>query len=633
MARVPADLHIHLDNDVTKERVIKILKSAEENGLKAICLLEHNNLEFYKRGGVLEELLIEGIDQYYTGKIVTGVELNCTVKNAPVSEKTGIDYNGYDMHIMYYGFNPKLLKRKVDWFNQEIDAVRYYSDVDSLVANLKKLDLPEPPKSIFRYTEGVKPFKQLYKYIQTCSDKEKYESVLGTYPHASAFVRNLAYDPNSIIYFDRAQSPSIVDIINVGKECSKFMCISYPYHINRKLIKDVEDYIETLQAIPCKTKDKNFNCIEGPYMLNTDEETNHLVEYAANNKLYYTAGSDYQPQDKMYYLPPDASEKLWYAPAPGLYVRQLFEGGRGLLTIEQEFLDALPDVREYNIYRCAPPKATKPATEQKPVEEVATEETVEQEVTTDVIENAVETVAPETQEVVEAPVEDVEEEVSLDDIDTIQEEPAQEIAEEVEESVTSAEAFTTTCDYNKIIQSANKGDQTTVLELLPALQNDMNNFNDIEDDLDEDFAHQFHLKIREVIKALSNVGIRLNTEAEDGDDLFIVETPAEEVDVVVEKPDIPDLNEEPAEEPVEEIVENEEVTEEPVEEIAEEVTEEVSEELVEEVVEEAPVVEKKPAPAKKPTPKQKAPAKKKEETVDALDDTLALLEQLTNDVE
>lgn len=369
MAKVPADLHIHLDNDVTKERVIKILKSAEENGLKAICLLEHNNINFYKRGGVLEELLIEGIEKYYAGKIVTGVELNCTIKNAPVSKKTGIDYNGYDIHVAYYGFNPKDLKKRVDWFNEEVDAVRYYQDVDSLCSNLRRLNLPEPPKSIFRFAEGVKPFKQLYSYIQTSPEKDKYTQVLGEYPHPSAFVRNLAYDPHSIIYFDRAQSPSIVDIINVGKECAKFQCISYPYHINRKLIKDVADYIDTLEAIPTKTSTKNFNCVEGAYMLNTDEETKSIEELAKARGLFVSAGSDYQPQDKMYYLPPDATEKLWYAPAPGLYVRQLFDGGLGLLTIDEELLNILPDVREYKIYRTSAPQKTVIDNGKKPQEE------------------------------------------------------------------------------------------------------------------------------------------------------------------------------------------------------------------------------------------------------------------------
>lgn len=369
MAKVPADLHIHLDNDVTKERVIKILKSAEENGLKAICLLEHNNINFYKRGGVLEELLIEGIEKYYTGKIVTGVELNCTIKNAPVSKKTGIDYNGYDIHVAYYGFNPKDLKKRVDWFNEEVDAVRYYQDVDSLCSNLRKLNLPEPPKSIFRFAEGVKPFKQLYSYIQTSPEKDKYTQVLGEYPHPSAFVRNLAYDPHSIIYFDRAQSPSIVDIINVGKECAKFQCISYPYHINRKLIKDVADYIDTLEAIPTKTSTKNFNCVEGAYMLNTDEETKSIEELAKARGLFVSAGSDYQPQDKMYYLPPDATEKLWYAPAPGLYVRQLFDGGLGLLTIDEELLNILPDVRDYKIYRTSTPQKTVVDNGKKPQEQ------------------------------------------------------------------------------------------------------------------------------------------------------------------------------------------------------------------------------------------------------------------------
>ncbi len=583
MARVPADLHIHLDNNVTKERVIKILKQAEENGLKAISLLEHNNLNFYKRGGVLEELLIEGIEQYYTGKIVTGIELNCTIKSAPVSAKTGIDYNGYDIHVMYYGFNPKELKRKVDWFNEEVDAVRYYSDVDSLNSNLRKLGLPVPPPTTYKFTEGVKPFKQLYKFIQSSPDKAKYEEVLGTYPHPSAFVRNLAYDPHSKIYFDRAQSPSIIDVINIGKECSKFQCISYPFHINRKLIKDVPDYIETLQSIPTRTPTKNFNCIEGPYMLNTDEETNILETYAKENGLMFTAGSDYQPQDQMYYLPPDATEKLWYAPAPGLYVRQLFDGGKGLLTIDEEFLALLPDVRDYKLYRTAAPKPAAPTTPiaETAIEEQPTQETPATPVVEEIAESAPTQQDPMVEPVVTAPIKDVLVDVEIGD-SSVEEEEIPDIDVEIEDI-----------------------DTTPSIQEQPAVVQ----------------------KIAEEPAPI--VEAKLEAEVEQ-----VIDTEIKDIDVEIEDIDTDDTTDAPAEQTMQE-------AEPVVEEITEEIVEEPAkaEPEVEEAVEE--VVEKKatPKPAKSTTKKSatKKPtaksAKQKEEPTGDLDDTLSLLEKLTNDIE
>lgn len=589
MARVPADLHIHLDNDVTKERVIKILKSAEENGIKAICLLEHNNINFYKRGGILEELLIEGIEKYYTGKIVTGVELNCTIKDAPISKKTGIDYNGYDIHVAFYGFNPKELKKKVDWFSEEVDAVRYYQDVDSLCAGLRKLNLPEPPKTIFRYAEGVKPFKQLYNYIINSPEKDTYTAVLGEYPHPSAFVRNLAYDPHSILYFDRAQSPSIVDVINTGKECAKFQCISYPYHINRKLVTDVADYIDTLEYIPSKTKTKNFNAVEGPYMLNTDEETKEIEELAKARGLFVTAGSDYQPQDKMYYLPPDATEKMWYAPAPGLYVRQLFDGGLGLLTIDEEFLKLLPDVRDYKIYRQATTSEMQSnATEQK-AEEPANEpvETYEQ-VDTPVEETVTPTPNSEVEETPAVMTDVVEQEQEVNP-----QEPAlsEELPKTKEEELPSEEV-----NEEPVVEAEELPAVEEVNE--PAVETP--EIEDIED------------------LAAKPVTLPLNDQSRP---------------VVVDTKEV-----EEAEVPQEEVSETEEV-EEPAE----------PEVAPAKPVEKKPVKKPAPkAPAKKPAAKpaapKKAPAKKaaepkkeekkvEEKPADDLDDTLSLLEKLTSDIE
>ncbi len=559
MAKVPADLHIHIDNNITKERVIKILKAAEENGLKAICILEHNNINLYKRGGILEELLIEGIEKYYTGKIISGVELNCTIKQAPVSAKTGIDYNGYDMHILMYGFNPKELRKKVDWFNEEVDAVRYYSDVDTLLSKLASLRLPLPPKSHFRFAEGVKPFKQLYKYIEESPNKEVYTSVLGDYPHSSAFVRNLAYSPTSKIYFDRAQSPSIVDVIDVGKECAALLTVAYPYHINRKLIKDIADYIDTLQSIPTKTKTRNFNSVEGPYMLNTEDETGEIINYAKTNNLMVTAGSDYQPQDKMYYLPPDATEKIWYAPAPGLYVRQLFDGGKGLLTIEEEFLNILPDIRDYKYYRVATAiDRQKEMQAQAPVQEPTPQAPVAEEAAP--VQTAAE-VAPTTEEVV-SPI-------------TTQEK----VAEETESAI----------------------------EEMPAAP-----------------------VIEDISEAMPEAPIAEEETSDDSDDIEGGQTPviADIDEEVVDTPEIEDI---------EDITEEDNSISSFVEENAEQMSEAPISEEIEETVEE--VVEKpapKKAPAKKPAAKKPAPkkeSKKQEPAADALDDTLSLLEQLTNDIE
>ncbi len=604
MAKVPADLHIHIDNNLTKETAIKILQAAEANGLKAICILEHNNINFYRRGGILEELLIEGIEKYYTGKIISGVELNCTIKDAPVSPRTGIDYNGYDMHIHMYGFNPNEIQKKVDWFNAEVDAVRYYSDVDTLLGKLKELNLPLPPKSHFRFAEGVKPFKQLYKYIEASQNKPLYNSVLGSYPHSSSFVRHLAYSPTSKIYFDRAQSPSIVDVINVGNDCAALLCIAYPYHINRNLITDVNDYMDVLQSIPSKAKGKNFNSVEGPYMLNTEDETGEILYYAKENDLAITAGSDYQPQEKMYYLPPEANEKVWYVPSPGLYIRQLLEGGRGILTVEEEVLAKLPDVRDFGYYR------------------VATAEDLEN----------------------EARAQHIQANLSVQDLDAINDNPhpvEETPVAQATESVEQAPSAET-----PVVESATPAAQETVAT--PATE-EVVETPVVEEVAAEEDPAPVAADIAEAqqvqAQSIENVERESIDIPEDNDDEDAGQVPMPEVEEVVATPVVEAVEEteEVVETPaIEEVEEVETPAIEEVEEVETPAVEEIEE--VEEVA--APEVEKveapKPAPAKKPAAPKKAPAKKpaaakkpakKEETADALDDTMALLEQLTSDFE
>lgn len=606
MTKVPADLHIHIDNNLNKEQVIKILKAAEVNGLKAICILEHNSLNFYKRGGILEELLIEGIEQYYTGKIISGVELNCTIKQAPVSSTTGIDYNGYDMHILMYGFNPSELRKKVDWFDEEVDATRYYSDVDTLLSKLAELNLPLPPKSYFKFAEGVKPFKQLYKYIESSPDKQLYVDALGEYPHPSSFVRHLAYSPTSKIYFDRAQSPSIVDVINVGKEYASLLCVAYPYHINRKLISDVTDYIDTLQSIPSKTNERNFNAVEGPYMLNTDDETGEIIHYAKNHNMLYTAGSDYQPQDKMYYLPPEATEKIWYAPAPGLYIRQLFDGGMGLLTVEEELLNVLPDVRDYNVYRTQ--TSNEVEVEQKPINNVVEEkQAIEEEF--DETENAY---TAEGTSSIASVEENSNEEVSTSEYTYTNSETG--MVEKVEELPTAEELQSPTIE-EVAPKPINLPEDNSISSAIADDDDDNSQQKPIEEYYEEPDANYSDSKKYDDEE-------EYDEEEYDGEEIENNEYSNEEYtgEEYVEEYD----------EPTQPEYENEEAEE----------TEEVVETPVQPPVQKVPA--KKPTkkvPAKKPAP-TKAPAKKsntkkqaKAEMADALDDTMAMLEKLTNDLQ
>ena len=63
------DLHIHTTYSDGKCSIIEILKQAEELKLNTISITDHETCEAYKE---LEQL---NIQDYYTGNIITGIEL------------------------------------------------------------------------------------------------------------------------------------------------------------------------------------------------------------------------------------------------------------------------------------------------------------------------------------------------------------------------------------------------------------------------------------------------------------------------------------------------------------------------------------------------------------------------------
>ena len=82
------DLHIHTHYSDGTESCTTILKKCEEKKLNYISITDHNTAEAYNE---LEKL---NINDFYSGKIITGIELNTKVLNVPIEILGyGIDYS------------------------------------------------------------------------------------------------------------------------------------------------------------------------------------------------------------------------------------------------------------------------------------------------------------------------------------------------------------------------------------------------------------------------------------------------------------------------------------------------------------------------------------------------------------
>ena len=349
---IKADLHVHVDKNITKEAIIKILTEAEANGVQALCMLEHNELHLYRKDSPFIDIIKnEGVEKYYTGKLITGCEYDCVIKNAPIS-KNGRDYNGNIVHIAVYGFNPyEFLKE--DIYKEEIKYQNWERDIEKLFNKGKSLGLDMPPVTIFDYN-GIHHVKQLYNYIMANEErKEKFigkfieaglteKEILGYMANDSSFIRNMFQNTYGKLHIDEDSILTIQQVIKLAQKYNAQTVIVHPAYMLPN--DDLENYVDALCSMPRVDSFKpNFWGVEGTYMLNTVAETELTNKIAKTYNLEVTGGSDYQmfKNGKMYFL--RDGRKFYYEPKPGFAIGQYVEkmGENTKLQINDDNMGAI----------------------------------------------------------------------------------------------------------------------------------------------------------------------------------------------------------------------------------------------------------------------------------------------------
>lgn len=345
MAKLKSDLHVHLDHNINSEAVIHVLTKAEENGVKALSLLEHNELNLYKQNGVLEKLIKSGeLENYYTGKLISGCEISCTINNTPLS-RSGFNFNNYDIHLTILGFDIEKAE-KVKWFTKKFQNKCFKKDVVTVIKMLKALNLEVPKKKYFTFERYVG--KQVYEFMNENPQRlQSYQNKLGVYDNASQFVRLTMEDPKGKLYYKQHRVPYVTDVVEYAKKIGAKVFISHPYYMNSKF--NVYEYLEALLNIETNVKHP-FDGIEVPYFQNTLFEEKMLTDFAIKFNLKMSGGTDYQyliseknPQGQMY-LKTDAGIE-YFVPVPGTMIKLQKETGNGELTLNENLINELNDIR------------------------------------------------------------------------------------------------------------------------------------------------------------------------------------------------------------------------------------------------------------------------------------------------
>lgn len=285
------DLHMHTIYSDGSKTVEEILKICEEKKLEYISITDHNTAKQYG-----DEALKN--NNIFSGKVIKGAELNAVFQ---------------DKNIEILGYNIDL-----DIINEWCQ--KYYS-IEKLkeqqeICYKRLLDICDKQGLIYDESKIIKPkatgYVEISIYDELMRHKENYK-ILGEFTESlGVFFRKGLANPKSIYFVNRIEfRPKYKEVVDIIHKSGGKAFLAHPFEYK---FEDTIGFLNDLR------KELELDGIECFHPSADVEKRNILVDYAKNNKLYVSGGSDYHGD-----LKPDIEIGI----------------GRGNLNISKEILEWL----------------------------------------------------------------------------------------------------------------------------------------------------------------------------------------------------------------------------------------------------------------------------------------------------
>lgn len=269
------DLHIHsLYSDGT-DSLKDILVKSESMGLKVISVTDHDLFYAY------DELSDEDIKQYYTGRIIKGIEITTSYKGRKI-ELLAYNFNDTKELEKYFSDN----KKEFD-FHGELKEYRNF-----FVNEMDKLGL-KYDRSLLSKIETDRKFETiLYDSILENNDinyiKEKLKEDFKESGHI--FYKRRIQNIDSRFYLKYTDKKfNIKEVIDICHRAAAKVFLAHPnsYGIDN-LISFLEDLYDNNQ----------IDGIECYHSMTNYDESIKLFDFAKKRNLYISGGSDYHGNKK-----------------------------------------------------------------------------------------------------------------------------------------------------------------------------------------------------------------------------------------------------------------------------------------------------------------------------------------------
>lgn len=262
------DLHMHTKYSDGTDSLTEILQNCEKKGLSVISITDHNNCDAYIE---MENI---NISDYFSGKIIPGIELNTKAEGVPI-EILGynIDYKKMNELAKRTYLSPD--KRNELEFERLVKKCKNWGIVldDDVIETFDKNDFASVAihRSITNHEENKAKISE-----------KSWESNID-------FYREYMSNPNAPLYVEMDDMvPDLDTAINLVKESGGLVFIPHIYEYRDNTPK-VLDYI---------LKNGRLDGIECYYTTFTKEQHEYILNLTKEKGLYISGGCDYHGKRK-----------------------------------------------------------------------------------------------------------------------------------------------------------------------------------------------------------------------------------------------------------------------------------------------------------------------------------------------
>ncbi len=268
------DLHIHTTYSDGTKTVKEILKQAEDLKLDYISITDHDKCDAY------EELKDINISEFYSGKIIKGIEIKCF-------------YKGSTIEVLGYNYNYEKMKKWVDEFykykDRKIIETKYFNKLYDIAENQglimsKKEDIIWNPENDWG---GKTVYDEIKRHPE---NKEKLPEDFWN-NGVQTFSKKYYCNKETIWYLDKSEDyPSVQEAVSAIKSADGLVFLPHIYIY--KWMKNIEVELEEL------LNNYDIDGIECYHSDFTEEQIIHLNKYCEENNIFKSGGSDYHGDNK-----------------------------------------------------------------------------------------------------------------------------------------------------------------------------------------------------------------------------------------------------------------------------------------------------------------------------------------------